>query len=116
LQELYEKQCRVVNGHVIDFYMRVEICVEYCEATQIHERSNTKTINTVLHPVAHPSGAILNLIKKIASAKCCDDKELYKGYIVMPEKPTKAKRTLKRQDAVIEQEDPDFSAVPSTML
>ena len=58
----------------------------------------------------------MDRIKKIASAKCFDDKELFNAYVLMPVKPTKARRTLKQTVETIEEEDPDFSVIPAAVI
>jgi hypothetical protein len=54
----------------------------------------------------------LDHIKKVAAADGLKDDSLYSAYVLMPAKPTKARRTLKKTDLAIE-EKPDFMIIPA---
>jgi hypothetical protein len=63
--------------------------------------------------VRFPRSLALDRIKKVAAADGLKDDSLYSAYVLMPAKPTNARRTLRKTDLAIEEEEPDFMIIPA---
>ena len=64
-------------------------------------------------PVSFPRNLALDRIKKVAAADGLKDDSLYAAYVLMPAKPAKARRTLKKTALEIEEDEPDFMIIPA---
>jgi len=56
----------------------------------------------------------LDHIKKVAAADGLKDDSLYSAYDLMPAKPVRARRTLRKTTLAIEEENSDFMIIPAT--
>jgi len=64
-------------------------------------------------PVSFPRSLALDCIKKVAAADGPQDDSLYSAYVLMPAKPARARRTLRKTALGIEEEEPDFMIIPT---
>jgi len=64
-------------------------------------------------PVSFPRSLAHDRIKKVAAADGLKDDSLYSAYVLMPAKPARARRTLKKTALEIEEDEPDFMIIPA---